>query len=116
MKKAVLLILIAVAVSQAKAQQFFNVKPSDSLKNNLFNQYFKVQPQNKLPWVQPQITLTKPLAAFGDLVKISPEDNLPIAFLQGYSKMPVVKLEGTDKMPVLKMGNPYVQEVEKITP
>jgi hypothetical protein len=116
MKKALLVVFAAAAFSQARAQQFFSVKPSDSLKNNWFEQYLKVRPQNQLPWALPPLKFNKTLATFGSNVKISPYDHMPIAFLQGDSKMPVVKLGGAYKMPVLKLGEGNVIEVPKQTP
>ena len=119
MKKALLVVFVVAAFSQAKAQQLFNVKPSDSLKNNLLEQYFKVQPQNQLPWALPPLNLNKTLTTFGDNVKISPCDHMPVAFLQNDSKMPVVKLGGTYKMPVLKLGEGavvVVPDLKKETP
>ena len=116
MKKALLVVLVVAAFSQAKAQQVFNVKPSDSLKNNWFEQYLKVQPQNQMPWLQPQLNLNKTLAAGASQVKISLYDHMPIAFLQGDSKMPIVKLGGSYKMPVLKLGEGNVIVVPRQTP
>jgi len=102
MKKALLIAIVVAAFSRAKAQQLFNVKPTDSLKNNLFEQYFKVQPQNQLPWIQPPLNLTEALSIGTGRVKINRYDHMPIAYLQGDTKMPVVKLEGFDRMPILK--------------
>jgi hypothetical protein len=119
MKKALLVAFIVAAISQVKAQQLLNVKPSDSLKNNLFEQYFKVQPQNQLPWALPQLNLSKTSTTFDGNVKISPYDHMPIAFLQGNSKMPVVKSAGSYKMPVLRPGDGNVEVVpapQKQTP
>jgi hypothetical protein len=119
MKKALLIAFVVAAFSQAKAQQLFNVKPADSLKNNLFEQYFKVQPQNQLPWLQPRLNLNEALVAGAGQVKISRYDHMPVADLQGYSKMPVVKLGGFDRMPVLKPAEGtviVVPDLKKQTP
>ena len=103
MKKALLVAFIITAFSQARAQQLFNLRPSDSLKNNLYEQYLKVKPQNQLLLTLPPLNLNKTPALADNGVKISPDDHTPIAFLQGDSKMPVVKLEGADRMPILKL-------------
>ncbi len=116
MKKALLLILVIAAFSQAKAQQLFQFKPADSLTNNPFERYFQAKPYTPQPFFHPQLQPNQVLASVNTPVKISAFDHMPVAVLQGSSKMPVVKLNGTDKMPVLKLGSSPVTEVEKITP
>ncbi len=118
MKKALLFVFAVAAFSQAKAQQFFNVQPSDSLKNNLFEQYFNVQPQNQSPLLQPKLNLNKMPGAASPRVTVSTIDRMPVAQLQGLDKMPVAKLLGFDKMPVAKLGqtNAFKPYLKKLRP
>jgi len=116
MKKALLLILVVAAFSQAKAQQLFQFKPADSLTKNPFERYFKAQPYGGQPLFQPFVVPGQALAAVNAPVKIDRFDHMPIAMLQSNSKMPIVKLNGMDKMPILKLGDPSVVVVDKIAP
>ena len=103
MKKALLIFLLMAGVYQLKAQQFFAVKPADSLKNDLLNK-LKAKPDERLKLFQPKSNLLQPLQ-FAALNRTSNNvDRMPIAVLSGNSKMPVVKLGGYYTMPVKKIG------------
>jgi hypothetical protein len=104
MKKPLFLFILAATVCQLKAQQTQLLKPADSLKTNLFDQYFKAKPNTLL---QPfaQLNSTQPFSVVNTNVIKSSYDRMPIAFLQGDSKMPVIKLGGYSKMPILKLGD-----------
>jgi hypothetical protein len=117
MKKALLLILVVAAFSQAKAQQLFQFKPANSLTNNPFERYFQAKPYALQPLFHPQVQPVQMLASVNTPVKISAFDHMPVAVLQGSSKMPVVKLGGFDGMPILKPAEGTVIVVpEKQTP
>ena len=107
---------INIALSQAKAQQFFNVNPSESLKNNRFDKYFNTMPGNQQQSFQLPVTPHQTQVFVNVEVKVSNYDHMPIAYLPGDSKMPVVKLGGSYKMPVLKMGEDSVPDLRKRTP
>ncbi|BAU51989.1 hypothetical protein [Mucilaginibacter gotjawali] len=112
MKKTLLIICFMAAGYHLKAQQFFQVKPADSLTNELLSQ-LKVKPDAALKLLQPNTAFYHPLMLAPVDVKKSNVDHMPIAVLAGNSKMPVVKLGGYYTMPVKKMGTEEVITVER---
>lgn len=107
---------VLAGFSQAKAQQFFNLNPSDSLKNNSFDKYFNAMPGNQQQSLQLHAILPQTPAFVKVGIKVSSEDHMPVAFLPGESKMPVIKLGGSYKMPVLKTGGDTVPDLKNKTP
>ena len=105
MKKLLFLFILAAIVYQVKAQQTQIVKPADSLKTNLFDQYFKAQPNFGMQFYKPQLNGNLLLSSLGTKNSASSVDHMPIAFLQGNSKMPIAKVNSDDDKMVLKLGN-----------
>jgi hypothetical protein len=102
MKKILLLFMLILGAFQLKAQQLFQVNPADSL----LDKYFKAKP-NELQLLQPQLNPNEILSALntnifetGNII-----DYMPVAVLEGYSKMPIVKLGGYYTMPVKKIDD-----------
>ena len=112
MKKNLLIIFLMAAGYHLKAQQFFQVKPADSLTNELLNP-LKVKPNTDFKLFKPNTSLYQPLAFAGINVKVSNVDHMPIVELAGDSKMPVVKIGGYYTMPVKKIGTEEVIPVER---
>ena len=103
MKKILLLLGLAICFSQLKAQQFFQVKPVDSITHNL-DKLLKITPVKPLQLVQPKLNLSQ---AFNNnlAAKLTTNiDHMPVAVLSGNSKMPVLKPGGYYTMPVKKIG------------
>ncbi len=118
MKKSLLVLVLIAVFCQAKAQQLFQPKPADSLKNTLLQKYLNITPGSQPQLFQLKTTPLENMASVNTVVKASNYYHMPIAFLQGYSKMPVVKPGGKDKMPVAKLGGPDVITIDpkKVTP
>jgi len=115
MKKALLIFLLMAAICQVKAQQFFPVKPADSLSNSILDKLtLKHSDQFKL--FQPNSGLYQPLTFAATKNTVSNVDHMPIAVLTGNSKMPVVKLGGYYTMPVKKIGSEEVIPVPENAP
>lgn len=107
MKKSLLFIFLMAAGYQLKAQQFFQVKPADSLTSQLLNQ-LTVKPNADFKLFKPNTNLYQPLMLASVDIKKSNIDHMPIAVLAGNSKMPVIKLGGYYTMPVKKIGTEEV--------
>src|SRR6185503_1017558 len=118
MKKSLLVLVLTAVFCQVKAQQLFQSKPADSLKNTLLQKYFNIAPGSQPQSFQLRTIPLESLASVNTDVKPDSYDHMPIAFLQGNSKMPVVKPGGNDKMPVAKLGGPNVITIDpkKVTP
>jgi hypothetical protein len=106
MKKILLLFILFIGVFQLKAQQLFQVKPTDNLTNNLLGKYFQIKP-GEWQLLQPQLNINEVLSAINTqkLETVHIADHMPIAVLAGYSKMPIVKLGGYYTMPVKKIDD-----------
>lgn len=110
MKNALLILAVTAIACRAKAQQLFQLNPTDSLKTDLF-QLYRAPKINIEPFLtQPKIEVS-PLFAANTSVKIAAYDHMPVALLSGYSKMPILKLKSDDRMPVMKMGENEVAAV-----
>jgi hypothetical protein len=116
MKKALIVMFVLAGFSQAKAQQFFNPNPSDSLKNNSFDKYFNTAPGKQQQLLHLQANPLQTPAFVKVEIKVSNYDHMPIAYLPVNSKMPVIKLGGSYKMPVLKIGEDTLADLKKRTP
>jgi hypothetical protein len=81
MKKFLMLFILAATVYQVKAQQTQLIKPADSLKTNLFDQYFKAKPNFGMQFYKPQINGNMLFSQSGTNISVSPVDHMPIAFL-----------------------------------
>jgi hypothetical protein len=109
MKKALLILILMVTVSQLRAQQLTPVNPVDTgLLKNPADGYLKWQLTPGLLQPQPGVngTLIGINAKPAELIKEPFYSLMPVAVLKGNSKMPVIKLNGNSKMPVLKMASP----------
>lgn len=92
MKKILLGLLLTAGVSGLKAQQLMPVNPSDSLLQKLL-----IKPAPSPPFKPlDKVNLNKVV------ITAAPYniDHMPVAVLQGNSKMPVIKPGGNYTMPV----------------
>lgn len=99
MKKVLLGLLLVGGVHQLRAQQLAPANPSDSLLKKLLITPTPFQPFKPLD----KMDLNKLLVASAPNI-----DHMPIAVLQGNSKIPVKKLGGYYTMPVKKIGSEEV--------
>jgi hypothetical protein len=108
MKKILLLLIILAGASQVKAQQQFNVKPSDSLLFNSPKNFYGLRLHDS--------------TQFKNFLVVPKSDNLlalksvsqPGRSEIFYSRMPVVKVSPVEKMPVAKVGNVENMPVLKV--
>ena len=94
MKKALLILLLAIVFSESKAQQIALYKSTDSLLN--FKNFLAK------PGSLNQLYNLNKLNANKIVNNI---DHMPMAVLEGDSKMPVKKIGGYYTMPVKKIGS-----------
>lgn len=100
MKKIIVLFILISGACQLRAQQSLQLKPADSLLNNL-DKHLKKKPGDQFLLFQSGLNLNESLSK----INISTVDQMPVIALNGDSKMLVVKIGGYYTMPVKRIGN-----------
>jgi len=108
MKKLVLILAFLAGSYQLKAQQLLLPKFFDSLANSSKSNNYLV-PGSSLKQLQigPNLTALVNKNNFNSQLQSNnvPNNNMPVAKLEGNFKMPVVKLDGNSKMPIVNLNN-----------
>jgi hypothetical protein len=122
MKKILLLLLIVAGAFQLKAQQQFNVKPSDSLlfhspqhfyglrlhDSTQFKKFLVVPKSDNLLALKSvsQPGRTEIFYSRMPVAKVSPVEKMPVAHGANIDNMPVLKVKVVDPLAVMKPVTP----------
>lgn len=115
MKVVIISFCIVGLALRVNGQSLFQVKPADSLSNNL-DKFLKIRPDGKnQPFSLKKFDFAEQLTDLNgvNLEKKEKIYRMPVAVLEGYSKMPVVKLGGYYTMPIKRTEGPEILPLQK---